>query len=243
MIAVFEAWRLRQPGEIRRRLPGWDFDLGHRPEIWGSGWKGFVLVHRGTDGSIDGYARYHVEERWERRQPRNILHLDDLHALTDAAYEALWQSLAAMDWVSTIRAERRGPSERLPWLLRNPRAASIVESGDGLFVGLVDIPRALEARAYETSDRLSLAIVASTPEPTTIRVALDVDPDGARCVPTTGSPDLTIHASAVGAAYLGGTRLRDAVLADGVDEHTTGALERADRLFRTADEPWCSTFF
>ena len=57
------------------------------------------------------------------------------------------------------------------------------------------------------------------------------------------SPDLTLDISALSAAYLGGTRLRDAVLATGADEHRDGALADADRLFRTADEPWCSTFF
>ena len=60
---------------------------------------------------------------------------------------------------------------------------------------------------------------------------------------TDRSPDLTLDVSALGAAYLGGTRLRDAVLATGADEHRDGALAEADRLLRTADEPWCSTFF
>ena len=57
------------------------------------------------------------------------------------------------------------------------------------------------------------------------------------------SPDLTLDVSAVGAAYLGGTRLRDAVVAMGADEHRAGALLEAERLFRTLDEPWCTTFF
>lgn len=49
--------------------------------------------------------------------------------------------------------------------------------------------------------------------------------------------------TSLGTAYLGGTRLRDAVLADGHDEHRAGALALADSLLRTADEPWCPTFF
>jgi hypothetical protein len=49
--------------------------------------------------------------------------------------------------------------------------------------------------------------------------------------------------AALGASYLGGARLRDAVLATGADEHRPGALGVADALLRTADEPWCSTFF
>jgi hypothetical protein len=37
--------------------------------------------------------------------------------------------------------------------------------------------------------------------------------------------------------------LRDIVVATGVDEHRDGALAQADALFRTVDEPYCSTHF
>jgi hypothetical protein len=76
-----------------------------------------------------------------------------------------------------------------------------------------------------------------------LRVELDAGPDGATCRTTTRSPDLSLDVSALGAAYLGGTRLRDAVTATGFDEHRPGALAATERLFRTADAPWCSTFF
>ena len=72
---------------------------------------------------------------------------------------------------------------------------------------------------------------------------LDATPAGATCTPTDRSPDLTLDAAALGAAYLGGTRLRDAVATRGSDEHTPDALARADALFATLDSPWCSTFF
>ena len=62
-------------------------------------------------------------------------------------------------------------------------------------------------------------------------------------MPTDRSPDLTIDGSALGAAYLGGTRLRDAVVARGWDEHRAGALSEADALLACLDAPWCSTFF
>jgi hypothetical protein len=74
-------------------------------------------------------------------------------------------------------------------------------------------------------------------------VALEASPDGARAVSTDRAAELTIDAAALGAAYLGGSRLRDAVLARGADEHRTGALAEADRLLACRDAPWCSTFF
>lgn len=240
---VFDTWRLSQAGEIRRRDHGWDFDLGLREEFWGPGWKGFLALHRDAAGEVDGYARYHVEEKWERRQPRNTLVVDELHALDDPARATLWRFLAEMDWVATIKASRRTPSDPLPWLLTNARAAELGEVGDGLWVRLFDVPQALAARSYERAGRLVLEVIDEESPGGRIRVDLDAGPDGATCRATDRPADLTIHVGALGAVYLGGRRLRDAVLPGGVDEHRPGALGEADDLFRTLDEPWCSTFF
>ena len=242
---VFEAWRLRQPGEIWRRPITWLSDFGRSGQAWGSPWKGFVVVHRNEDGPVDGFARYHAEDKWEQRQPRNGLVVDDLHALTDDAYAGLWRFLAAMDWVSTVKAERRHPAERLPWLVTNARAAVISEVGDGLWVKLLDIPTALAARTYEREGSVVLEIIErdGVDGEQRTRVLLDASDGGATCAATTQSPDLTLDASALASAYLGGPRLRDTVIARGVDEHRPGALATADGLFATFDPPWCSSFF
>jgi predicted acetyltransferase len=240
---VFEAWRLKQPGEIRRREFVWDLDLGLRESAWRDGWKGFLALHRDGSGRVDGYARYHAEEKWEHRQPRDVLVVDELHAVDDAPYAALWRFLAEVDLVATVKAERRSPSERLPWLLTNARAASISDVGDGLWVRLLDVPRAMEARSYEREGRVVLEVIDAEASGGRTCVELDASPGGASCRPSRHAPDLTLDVAALGAAYLGGTPLRHAVVAVGVDEHRSGALAEADALFRLRDEPWCSTFF
>ena len=240
--AVFEAWRARQPSEIRRREFRWEDMLGLRPNAWGPTWKGWLVVHRDASGEADGYVQFHAEEKFVDRQPASTLLVDELHALTDEAYATLWRFLAEVDLVTGVRAEGRSPSERLPWLLTNARAANLREVGDGMWVRLFDVPRALAARTYEREGSAVLEIV--DPERASpIRVALDATPDGATCIATDRSPDLTLSVAALGSAYLGGSRLRDAVIATGVDEHRPGALAAVDALLRTADEPWCSTFF
>jgi predicted acetyltransferase len=240
---VFDAWRARQAGEIRRRDQSWDFELGLREDVWGPRWKGFVALHRDAQGVIDGYARYHAEPKWEDRQPRNTLIVDELHALSDAANADLWRFLAEVDWISTLRATRRSPSDRLPWLLSNARAAAVSDVGDGVWLRIFDVPRALETRRYERAGHVVLEVVDHERGDTPIRVELDGGPDGAACRPTDRSPDLTLDVAALSAAYLGGTRLRDAVVAHGVDEHRNRALAETEGLLRTGDEPWCSTFF
>jgi predicted acetyltransferase len=241
--AVFEEWRLRQPGEIRRRDYRWEFDLALRESAWGPPWKGFVALHRETAGSVDGYARFHADDKWEQRQPGLTVTIDELHALDDAAYLSLWRFLAEMDWAAKITAERRIPSERLPWLLTNARALDVSDVGDGMWVRIFDVTRALEARTYERAGSIVIEVIDGEAPDGRIRVKLDAGPSGATCVRTDSTAELTLGISALGAAYLGGRSLRDAALAFGVEEHRAGALADADALFRTLDEPWCSTFF
>jgi predicted acetyltransferase len=239
---VFDAWRLHQPGEIRRRPFRWDDDLGLVDSPWGETWKGFLALHRDGSGAVDGYVRYRGEEKWVDRQPSATLRVNELHALTPESYRALWRYIGEIDLVGTIVAEGRAPSEQLPWLLTNHRAAVPSDMGEALWVRIFDVARALEARTYERTGSLVLEVVdREAGEP--LRVALDVTPDGATCRATDRSPDLTLPVAALGAAYLGGTRLRDIVIGTGADEHRQGALQQADALLRTADEPWCSTFF
>lgn len=243
MKAVFDDWRGRQVGEIRRRDVRWEYDLGFRASVWGPTWKGFVVLRRDSSGAVDGYARYHVEEKWEQRQPRSTIVVDDLHALTDEAHAALWRFLAEIDWAGTVKAERRSPAERLPWLLANARAAEISELGDGMWVRLLDVRKALEVRTYDREAHLVVEVVDREATGGRTRLLLDASPAGATCRDTDQSADLTLDVAAVSAAYLGGVALRHAVAASGVDEHRDGALSEATALFRTLEEPWASTFF
>jgi predicted acetyltransferase len=248
MRSVFDAWRVTQPGEIWRRPIMYRSDIGLAGQAWGDTWKGFFAVHRADDGTVDGYARYSGEAKWEQRRPHSTLQVGELHGLTSDATVALLRFLADIDLVAILKVERRTPTDRLPWLLTNARAALPVEFGDGLWVKLLDIPAALEARTYDASGSLVLEVLTrdageGDAAAHRVRVALDASPDGVRAEPTDASPDLTIDGAALGAVYLGGSRLRHAAIARGWDEHRPGALADADRLFATDDAPWCSTFF
>jgi predicted acetyltransferase len=113
-------------------------------------------------------------------------------------------------------------------------------------VRLLDIEATLAARTYEHDASLVLEVLdelGGAPGPAAGRYRLEVRDGAATCTRTEADADLTIDVRALGAAYLGGTRLVDATLAGDATEHRAGALREADRLFRTSDEPWCSTWF
>ena len=240
---LFDQLRRAWPGEIRRRDFTFAMDIGLIELDWDGPWKGWIAVHRDDAGDPDGFVRYTAKENWEHHQPRASLNVRDLVALNDVAYDALWRFLADIDFVATITADRRSPDERLPWLLTNRRAAEATDLVDGLWVNLLDIPAALAARTYEREGDLVIEVVGGEPAGTRTRVRLESGLDGAACTTTTRDVDLTIHADALGAAYLGGSPLRNAVLPRGFDEHRPGALAEAEALFRTIIPPRCSTFF
>ena len=80
--SVFDAWRVRQVGEIRRR----DHSLGLRARaarrVLGTEVErlpGHPPQRRRRGGRLRALP---AEERWEQRQPRNTLQVDELHGLT-----------------------------------------------------------------------------------------------------------------------------------------------------------------
>ncbi len=240
---LHERYRVGRVGEVRRRPFTFGLDLGLIDFAWETKWKGWVLVHRTAAGEPDGYVRYGAELKWEQGQPRSIVKIQDLVALSEEAYDAFWRFLADTDLVAGVSMDRGALDERLPWLLSNSRAAEASGVGDALWVNLLDVPGALAARTYERRANIVLEVVDPERDGRPARVQLDASPDGATCLATKRSPDITIHASALGAAYLGGTPLRNAVIARGFDEHRVGALAEADALLRTLDPPRCTTFF
>jgi predicted acetyltransferase len=73
------------------------------------------------------------------------------------------------------------------------------------------------------------------------RYLLRAAPDGASCVRTDQSADLSLSVSDVGAAYLGGVDVTTLARAGRVLEHSSGALAQADMIFASRPGPWTIT--
>lgn len=117
---------------------------------------------------------------------------------------------------------------------------------DALWLRVVDVERALSARTYGCAESIVIEVVDTVCPWNAGRFALDVDSadsPGVSARRTDRGADITLTAVELGAIYLGGTRLRDLAAAGFVDEHTPGAVTRADRLFAGNVEPWCAEVF
>lgn len=244
---IYERYAAGQPGELSRPADDvWDFALGLLELPGRTRWRGSIAVHRDEAGEVDAYARYHGEEVWEEGIPDNVLVLDELHGVTVDAELELWRYLAQMDLTATVRADTRREHEPLQWYLADARAARPTNLTDFLWLRPLDVARLLGERSYARDGELTLEVtddVDGRPGPAAGRYRLEVRDGAATSGRTDAAPDLTIEARALGAAILGGTRLVDACRSTMTIEHRPGSLAAADALFRTADAPWCSTWF
>ena len=239
---LYERCRLVQPGAIMRHDHWWDQSLGIVDAAWPIPKGMRYVLHRDEAGKPQGYLRYHVEEKWNERQPDNTLVVDELLSCTDDAYARLWRFVCEVDLISTVRAEDRSPDEALPWLLEDARAVQQQHRSDFLWIRLLDPVVALRSRRYLAPGRVVME-VRDEAGYARGRFALEADGDGAACRRTGEAPDVTLDVPALGSIFLGGVSLRTLATAGRATEERTGALDRADTMFRWNLAPWCSTWF
>lgn len=240
---AYDVARAQRPGGMSRPEYRWviDFGLAKAPNVPDS-WTGYAAVHRDAAGTVDGWLRWHAEDKWENWRSDAILHVDELISTTPDAYRELWRFALGIDLIATVRAESRRVDEPLPFLLGDGRAATQVARTDALWLRILDVPAVLQARAYDTAGRVVLEVV----DPGGYAggtYALEAGPDGASCKPTGESAELTMPVSALGSACLGGYRLRALAEIGLLDEHAPGALATADRLLGTELVPFCPLHF
>jgi predicted acetyltransferase len=127
-------------------------------------------------------------------------------------------------------------------MVDDPRRLSF-RVADGLFVRVVDLPRALAERGYAGRAGATVEVVDRQCPWNAGRWRVDVSPDGVSCERARAPADLTLSAVELGAAYLGGPTLRTLALAGRIDEHTPGVLGPLSDAFAGALAPQCYETF
>lgn len=241
--ALHDRLRARRHGVVSRGAHWWNRLTG-QTLFPGEPWtEPFYAVHRGPDGTVDGMLVYRADENWsDAKQPLNRATVRSMIAVTPAAERALWHFLCSVDWISTIRTGYRPADDLLPLLLPDPRAARVVTQADFLWVRVLDVVRALEARTYAVPGSLVLEIHDAS-GPAAGRFHLDASPDGTTCTPTTRSADLAMGVGELGTLCLGDESVSRLAALDRVAELAPGAAASADAVFRTARRPWCPDAF
>ncbi len=242
--AVFDAARPLRAAQVDRRGDWWARRLGlngYQPSKHGKAPN--YILHEGSSGP-DGLLWWSSTRDFELNGELGAIQVGDLTAATPAAYRNLWAYLVGVDVVGEVTLAHRPVDEPIRWLLSDGRALRPTFVGDDLWVRLLDVPAALSARGYASSDRLVLEVVDDdTGGYAAGRFVLDADEHGADCRPTTQAADLRISQRVLAAIYLGGFTVRQLGIGGGIEELTSGALPRADAMFATTLPPWNATGF
>ncbi|WP_329292175.1 GNAT family N-acetyltransferase [Streptomyces pseudovenezuelae] len=239
---LHDRMRRATPGAISRDEWWWQLNTGAvRTE---PGWtEPFFAVYRAADGTVEGLMAYEVDEKWaDTMQPSNTASVRGMIASTPAAERVLWHYLCSIDWVMRVKSGWRAPDDLLPHLLPNPPAARITMQADWLWVRILDVVRALEARTYEGAGTLVLEVVDGSGT-SGGRYLLDASPDGASCTATTRSADLTLDVRDLATLWLGDESAVRLAALGRVREERAGAGRGADALLRTSRRPWCPDMF
>ena len=239
--ALHERFQRTQPGAISRDRAAWRQRTGDLRNPYRQWHQPAALLCRAADRTPTGMALYHADGNWQHGDPEFTLTVDDLFALHPAAAAALWRHLLGTEWVTRVTAASVAPADPLPLLLDNPRACMTQPSSgrDHLWLRILDVARALEARAYDTPGRLVLEVTDRLGY-TGGRFAVEAGHGGKAAVTPAGElPDLAMDISTLARAYLGDRTIHQLAAAGMVAEQRTGAIARADRMLHTSTRPWC----
>jgi hypothetical protein len=201
-----------------------------------------VLFAR-RDSSDVGFAMFRRSHKWDRGRPAGELTVWALIG-DQAAQLALLRRLVDFDLMATVKVGTVGVDNSLLLWAGGPRAASDVATYDGLWVRLVDLPQALQDRAWSASCDVVVEVSDKVAPWNEGSWRIHADGEGRATVErTTAEPDLRMPVEALGAAYLGGGNLVALQRAGLVSERHPGAMVKLWRAMRTDVAPTAAVGF
>jgi GNAT superfamily N-acetyltransferase len=195
-------------------------------------------------GGVDvGFAMFRRTHKWERARPAGELAVWALVG-DPAARLTLLRRLVDFDLIGTVKVPTVGVDDPLLHWAGGPRGTSDVATYDSLWLRLVDLPEALQDRAWSAPCDVVVE-VADTAAPWNAgswRIRAD-DTGVAAVEKTTAESDVRLPVEALGAAYLGGGNLVAQHRAGLVEERRKGAVAELWLAMRTEIAPTAAVGF
>lgn len=238
---IYDAKWKTTPGMLSRSEGWWEHEVVYDPvhHRKGTSAKRFVVYE--ADGAAEGYAIYAQKSNWSEEVPRGQVRVIEAIAITDRAHTGLWRYLTSIDLFPRIRWWNFPIDDPLWWKVDEPRRL-VRKRGDALWVRVMDVPAALEARSYERDGSIRLAVDDPFRPDTSGVYELVVSDGEGKCVRVDGSPDVSLGIDMLGALYLGGSSAVSMAAAGKLDgDEVSVAL--LHRLFHTDVAPWCEEVF
>jgi predicted acetyltransferase len=231
---VYERYRRRQPGEVTRTDAVWDLV---RAEIEPNAPLFWVVYDDG--GVAEGYVGYQVVDHKAAGRPEKIIRLRELVSTTPAAHAALWRFCLDVDLVTAV--EGWIPvHDAVRWLLADQRRIEVRGHLDRIWMRPIDVTAFLECRGYATDDTISLHVVDDfLPENTGVYTVTGTATAGKVVRGARQVYDLSLSVGDLATLLFGAAPFATLAAAGLVEEHTAGAVGRADAMFGTQPPPAC----
>lgn len=213
----YTVWTRRLPQELRDQ---------ERPRVL------FAV----EDGHDVGAALLQRKHKWDRERPAGTLEVFHVCG-SPAARLALLRRIVDFDLMGSIQVNGLGLDDPLLTWAGGHRGTSGVETWDSLWIRLVDLPGALQARGYDADCSVVLQVGDEQCPWNSGRWRFTTKDGAASVVPADDEPDLTLGPAALGAAYLGATNLLTLRDAGVLAEHRPGATAELWRAMRAATVP------
>ncbi|MEV6848678.1 GNAT family N-acetyltransferase [Actinoplanes sp. NPDC051411] len=219
--AVYERVRAERVGFSSRDEKWWkhllaDYSDGHGEQTGPRG-----VLYEDERGPA-GYAIWRGESKWNEWGPDGVVVVRELVTDGPEAYEAIWRFLLGIDLTRTVKFWMAAVDEPVQYLVDDPGRLGR-RNVDGLWIRILDLPAALEARQYATSLDAVVEVTDPLLPANQGRWRLSGGPDKVTCTRTDDAPDFACSITELGAAYLGGTSLA-ALAAAGRVRRLTGNL-------------------
>lgn len=195
-----------------------------------------VLV--GPDGVPEGFVTYRHDGE---QDGRSVVVVRDLVAASLPAYLRLWQYLADLDLIERITWNRSPVVDPLTWALADPRRLRIVRENDFLWLRVLDVVTALEARPWGADGSVVLD-VADPQGHAAGHWRVEVVDGAAKVARTDDAADVALTADTLGALYLGGID-SPTLAAVGRLRGEPDAVARWTAMADVAPLPYCPTGF
>ncbi|MFF5290858.1 GNAT family N-acetyltransferase [Paractinoplanes globisporus] len=226
LAAIYDTVRAGRVGWSSRPRGWWDFLLADLKDNRGGATMRHGVICDGPDGRPAGYATWRVKGKWDEYGPDAQVRVTEVAADDPAVYAALWRFLFGIDLARSLEYDTAAVDEPLYLLVDEPRRLGR-KYEEALWVRVLDLPSALEARRYLTPVDVVLEVSDPLLPANEGRWRLTGGRDKAACVRTDEPADLALSITDLGALYLGGTSLGSLIAAGRVKPLTGNIPEAA----------------
>ena len=203
----------------------------------------WVAVCHDTAERATGYVVYTLRaDKVDHTARGQELKVRELVWLDADAYRSLWSFIAGHDLVGRVTWNTAPADDPGFEFFTEPRLLH-ARDHEGAWYRIVDVPKALAGRGYDTAAEIAIGIEADPLTPWNDGVwRLETGPEGAHARPTNQSADLRVNVKSL-ASLVTGFRSATELANWGLLVGDRDAVVRADAVFRTRHAPHCPDHF